>query len=171
MPVAARGGLALVCAGAVCLLNAWLFAAGVAALVVARAACGVECPDVLLLVATTATVTALSIALLGFVAVLLQYHYVLDSYTKEQMAAATREALDVGSTVSQLGELASMAFVSIGLVAFFVKVYPPLKGSRLERISTVALDAGSLCTSALCCFIVIPIFAVRMLRRIWGLCI
>jgi hypothetical protein len=61
-------------------------------------------------------------------------------------AAATREALDVGSTVVQLGELAAAAFLSIGILALAVKVYPPLKG--YERICSAALDAAA-CLSAL----------------------
>ena len=79
-------------------------------------------------------------------------------------AAATREALDVGSTVAEVGKVASAAFLSIGIIALTVKVYPPLDGYK--RICFAALDAAALCASALWCFIVTPTFAIRMWRRI-----
>ena len=78
-------------------------------------------------------------------------------------AAATREALDVGATVAELGRLASAAFLSIGILALAVKV-SPLKG--YETTCAAALDAAALCASALWCFIVTPTFAIRMWRRI-----
>nr|CAB3482968.1 unnamed protein product [Digitaria exilis] len=156
-PVAERGCLLLFCVGA-------LFSAGVAALVVARAACGERCPDVLLIAAMSLVVAALAMAVACSVAMLLLSHYVLDADARGQMAAATQEALAGGSTVLALGKLASAAFISAGLVALFVKVSPPMK--RWERVSSVALDAGALCMSALFCFVVIPTFAIRMWRRV-----
>ena len=61
-------------------------------------------------------------------------------------AAATREALDVGATVAELGRLASAAFLSIGILALAVKV-SPLKG--YETTCAAALDAAAF-APALC---------------------
>ncbi|CAL5012508.1 unnamed protein product [Urochloa decumbens] len=200
-PVAARGCLAVVCAGFVWLLNTWLFCAAVGALVVARAACGADCPGVLVLAALSVAATALALALVSFAAALLLGCFVLDPGAREQMvlrppansistafldsnssplilrlktdsvwlmrvcqATAIGEAMDGGRRAAMVGKVASSALASIGILAFTVKVYPALK--TYERFSTVSLDAAALCTSVVCCFVVIPTFAVRMWRRI-----
>ncbi|CAL5006229.1 unnamed protein product [Urochloa decumbens] len=163
-PVAARGCLAVVCAGFVWLLNTWLFCAAVGALVVARAACGAECPGALVLAAMSVAATALALALVSFVAALLLGCFVLDPGAREQMATAIGEAMDGGRRAAMVGKVASSALASIGILAFTVKVYPALK--TYERFCTVSLDAAALCTSVVCCFVIIPTFGVRMWRRI-----
>uniref|UniRef100_K3YN20 Uncharacterized protein n=1 Tax=Setaria italica TaxID=4555 RepID=K3YN20_SETIT len=163
-PLAAHGCLALICAGFLWLLNTWLFSAGVATAVTARFACGAGCPAVLVLAAVSLAATALALAIASTIAMFLLSHCVMDAGARAQMAAVTREALDGGSIVVFLGRLAFAAFVSLGILAFVVKVCPSLR--RWERISSVALDAAALCASALCCFVFIPTFAIRMWRRL-----
>lgn len=84
-PVAERRCLLLFCVGAVCVLNTWLFSAGVAALVVARATCGMRCPDVLVVAAMSLAVAALAIALACSIAMLLLSHYLLDAGARGHM--------------------------------------------------------------------------------------
>ena len=86
MAARGRGWLALMCAGFVCLLTSWLFSAGIAVLVLARAACGArQCPGVLIPAAMSVAVAALALSLASSAAVLLLCRCVLDPGAREHM--------------------------------------------------------------------------------------
>ena len=94
-----RGWLALICAGFVCLLTSWLFSAGIAVLVLARAACGArQCPGVLIPAAMSVAVAALA----SSVAVLLLCRCVLDPGAREHMVR--RILLPLGSIAAANGQ-------------------------------------------------------------------
>jgi len=101
-PVPACGWLALICVGFAWLLTSWLFFAGVAVLVLARAACGARCPGVLVPSVMSVAVAALALALANSLVMLVLCRCVLDPGAREHMVR--RILLPLGSIAAANGQ-------------------------------------------------------------------
>ena len=97
-----RGWLALICVGFAWLLTSWLFFAGVAVLVLARAACGARCPGVLVPAVMSVAVAALALALANSLVMLVLCRCVLDPGAREHMVR--RILLPLGSIAAANGQ-------------------------------------------------------------------
>ncbi|CAL5012502.1 unnamed protein product [Urochloa decumbens] len=165
-----RSRLALAVGDAVlflCLAKLWLF---VAAKTAVDLGCVVACGEGrCLFVSVAAAVVSVCdwFTLETFGAILLVFLSRAEDAASEEQVPVGRKLEEAGREVMPALTAMTIGIIfllSIGVVGDLLEAYSPGKGSAMERIGSAFSVAWILGKDALCCFIFVPVIAVRLWR-------
>ncbi|CAO2163367.1 unnamed protein product [Urochloa humidicola] len=172
-PTRGRSRLALAVGDAVlclCLAKLWLLVAGHTTVDLVRiVGCGEGC---CLLVSVGAAVVSIcgdwfTLETIG--AIFLVFFSRAQDAASEEQVPVERKVEAAGREVMPAAMLRAMTIgiiflLSIAFIGVLLEACSPGKGSTMERVGSAFSDAWILGKDALCCFIVVPIVAVRLWR-------
>ncbi|CAO2188204.1 unnamed protein product [Urochloa humidicola] len=170
-PPRGRSRLALAIGDAVlwlCLAKIWLLVAGQAAVDLGRVVgCGEGCCLLVSVAAAVVSVCGDWFTLETFAAIFLIFLSRAQDAASEEQVPVERKVEAAGRAVMPASMLRAMTIgifllLWIAFIGVLLEAYSPGKGSTMERFGSAFWDAWILGKDALCCFVIVPIVAVRL---------